>query len=67
MPGISITSITIKHGLVAEVCEWPYSTFHRFVRSGLYPRDWAGSAQVAAEGGESEFGEMIRVRTAHPT
>jgi len=47
----------VKHGLIPEVCEWPYSTFHRFVRLGLCPRDWAGSAQVPAECGDAEFGE----------
>ncbi len=31
----------VKHGLVAEVRDWPYSTFHRYVRLGLYPNDWA--------------------------
>ncbi|MGH8523445.1 MAG: REP-associated tyrosine transposase, partial [Gammaproteobacteria bacterium] len=30
----------VKHGLVAEVRDWPYSTFHRYVRLGLYPNDW---------------------------
>jgi putative transposase len=29
-----------KHGLVARVKEWPYSSFHRFVRAGIYPEDW---------------------------
>lgn len=33
----------IKHGWVQQVCEWPYSTFHRYVRNGIYPLDWAGS------------------------
>jgi len=32
----------VKHGLVRSVKEWPYSTFHRCVRQGLYPDDWAG-------------------------
>jgi len=31
-----------KHGLVARVADWPYSTFHRYVGLGLYPEDWAG-------------------------
>ena len=30
----------IKHGLVKSVSEWPYSTFHRWVRKGVYPIDW---------------------------
>lgn len=24
----------VKHGLVGRACEWPYSTFHRYVREG---------------------------------
>ncbi|MGE5621892.1 MAG: REP-associated tyrosine transposase, partial [Bacillota bacterium] len=30
----------VKHGLVGRACEWPYSTFHRFVRDGVYAQDW---------------------------
>ncbi|GHU18407.1 transposase [Betaproteobacteria bacterium] len=32
----------LKHGLVKRVVDWPYSSFHRDVRRGLYPADWAG-------------------------
>jgi putative transposase len=32
----------VKHGWVKQVQDWPYSTFHRFVRNGIYPLDWAG-------------------------
>lgn len=31
----------VKHGLVETVADWPYSTFHRLVDSGVYPADWA--------------------------
>lgn len=31
-----------KHGLVKRVKDWPYSTFHRFVKNGFYPQDWGG-------------------------
>ena len=34
----------VKHGLVAHAGDWPYSTFHRYVREGIYPADWAGGA-----------------------
>lgn len=43
----------VKHGHVSRVSEWPYSSFHRFVRKGVYPADWGG----AQGGGEGEFGE----------
>lgn len=32
----------LKHGLVKRVSDWPYSTFHRWVRLGVYPMNWAG-------------------------
>ncbi len=43
-----------KHGLVNRVCDWPYSSFHRFVRVGMLPADWAG---VESEGRVGGFGE----------
>lgn len=32
----------LKHGLVKQVSDWPYSTLHRYVDKGVYPKDWAG-------------------------
>ena len=32
----------VKHGWVKRVRDWPYSTFHRLVKQGVYPLDWAG-------------------------
>ena len=32
----------LKHGLVKEVREWPWSSFHRYVRLGEYDESWAG-------------------------
>jgi putative transposase len=43
----------VKHGLVQRVRDWPYSSFHRYVREGILPEDWAGDA---GEGG-GRFGE----------
>jgi REP element-mobilizing transposase RayT len=43
----------LKHGLVTRVRDWPYSSFHRDVRAGLFPDDWAGDGAV--NGGD--FGE----------
>ncbi|WP_367026506.1 transposase [Methylococcus sp. ANG] len=34
----------MKHGLVGRLADWPYSSFHRYVRFGLLPPDWAGGA-----------------------
>ncbi|MBE0444093.1 REP-associated tyrosine transposase [Psychrobacter sp. FME5] len=30
----------VKHGLVKKVVDWPYSSFHRYVRQGDYLADW---------------------------
>ena len=32
----------VKHGHVARVQDWPYSTFRRWVERGVYSMDWAG-------------------------
>jgi putative transposase len=43
----------VKHGLVRRVRDWPFSSFHRYVREDILPKEWAGDI------GESEanFGE----------
>lgn len=33
----------VKHGLVEHVEAWPYSTFHRYVEKGVYPKDWGNN------------------------
>ena len=43
----------VKHRLVTRVSDWPYSSFERMVRLGLYPRDWAGAVGELA----GDFGE----------
>ena len=42
----------IKHGLVQRVHDWPHSSFHRDVRAGIFPRDWAGEIDLPGEFGE---------------
>jgi putative transposase len=37
----------VKHGLVERVVEWPYSTFHRCVRHGVYPSNWGDGSNAA--------------------
>jgi len=45
----------VKHTLVQRVCDWPYSSFHRYVRDGILPEDWAGDAgQSGGSFGERE-------------
>jgi len=36
----------VKHGWVPRVAEWPHSSFHRFVRLGLYQPEWAAPADI---------------------
>ena len=43
----------VKHGLVSRVADWEYSSFHRFVKRGVLPMDWAGEAG----GVKGKFGE----------
>ncbi len=31
----------VRHKLVSRAVEWPYSSFHAYVRRGLLPADWA--------------------------
>ena len=42
----------VGHGLVRRVGDWPYSTFHRYVRDGRYAGDWAGSGDSGELGWE---------------
>ncbi len=32
----------VKHGLVENVMDWRYSTFHKYCAAGLYSADWGG-------------------------
>jgi len=40
----------VKHGHVENVAAWPYSSFHRMVRLGTYPEDWAGNSKDPGTG-----------------
>ena len=41
----------VKHGHVQRAMDWPYTSFHRFVRDGILPPAWAG------EDVDGNFGE----------
>jgi len=41
-----------KHGHVQRVAEWPWSSFHRYVRGGILTEDWAGGEDSDHEAGE---------------
>ena len=42
----------VKHGLVGHVKDWPWSSFHRYVRQGILPVDWGSSPQETVQAGE---------------
>jgi putative transposase len=42
----------VKHGLVTRVRDWPHSSFHRDVRAGIFPEDWAGDVEAQGDFGE---------------
>ena len=37
----------VKHRLVTRACDWPHSSFHRYVAREMLPRDWGGDARDA--------------------
>jgi len=43
----------VKHRLVTRVGDWPYSSFHLYVRRGLLSPDWAGDVDDPTR----DFGE----------
>jgi putative transposase len=42
----------VKHGWAERVADWRWSTFHRYVRLGMLPIDWAAEPSM-----EGTFGE----------
>ena len=46
----------VKHGHVRRVRDWPWSSFHRYVRAGELARDW-GDMPVVSVNSTAAFGE----------
>ena len=42
----------VKHGWVERVADWPYSSFHRYVRQGILPGDWGWDGEEDMDVGE---------------
>jgi putative transposase len=42
----------VKHGYVERVVDWPHSSFHRFVRDGVVPSNWASEGNFDGDWGE---------------
>ncbi len=36
----------VKHALVNQVKDWQYSSFHKFVKQGLYENDWGSIEDI---------------------
>ena len=36
----------VKHGLVNQPGDWPYSSFHRYVAQHIYPADWGAKGNL---------------------
>ena len=45
----------VKHGYTTRPADWPYSSFHRFVKQGLLSPDWAGENIEDMNLGEPNF------------
>lgn len=44
----------VKHRYATKVRDWTYSTFHRYVKTGIYTNDWGGNDKSSEGEG---FGE----------
>jgi putative transposase len=44
----------VKHGYVSKAVDWPYSTFHRYVKDGILPSNWG-----VAAGRDADFEERL--------
>lgn len=42
----------VKHGYVSRAIDWPYSTFHKYVETGLLLSDWGHNIVKVEAGGE---------------
>jgi putative transposase len=42
----------VKHGLVRRAIDWPYSSFHRDLRRGIYSEDWGTNVDLPGDFGE---------------
>ncbi len=36
----------VKHGVVRRACDWPHSSFQRYVAAGWYESDWCGETDL---------------------
>jgi putative transposase len=48
----------VKHGHVTRPEDWAYSSIHRFIERGIYPKDWTLGVSAGRESDDGGFGEM---------
>jgi putative transposase len=41
----------VKHGLAKAPRDWEYSSFHRYVRQGIYGQEWGADEVISFEVG----------------
>jgi putative transposase len=42
----------VKHGLVQNAADWPFSSFRRCAAKGIYPAEWGLASDPVADAGE---------------
>lgn len=42
----------VKHGYVKRVVDWEYSTFHRYLKLGMYDETWGSDVELPDDFGE---------------
>ena len=45
----------VKHGYTARASEWPYSSIHRYISSGIIGKNWGVDDTVTRKGEYGEF------------
>ncbi|WP_366145443.1 transposase [Methylovulum sp.] len=51
----------VDHGWTQSVKDWPYSSFHRYVRRGVHPENWANDVNVSnVTAGGSDANDAMR-------
>jgi putative transposase len=43
----------VKHGLVRRAVDWPYSSFHRDLKRGIYDENWGATVEFRGDFGEA--------------
>jgi len=45
----------VKHGKAKQAADWPYSSFHHYVRLGFYPSTWGYADTFDFDAGEQNY------------